>query len=158
MFANLEYFKVNPESSRRAYLSGGVELLKFQSEVISDHAKNMVHAIDSESRRLDETHPRFKSLFHWCRAVYFGDILPHLKGLKQYFKRPPLPTWSNYQLWIFVSQVYLVELDYRVNQWKKGNRQHLSLHNLVFRDPKDFIPGNWHRFADFWMPFITYMP
>ena len=132
---------------------------------------SVIRAIDYKNRRLDHEHPNYKNLFEWCQACYFGDIFPHLRvrkatsiivhgsGGKTYQKYfPPQLEWSDHQLWHFVSTVYSLELDYRLKQWHKGNRTPLPLGHLIFRETKDFLPGNWLFFYQFWLPFVRFMP
>ena len=146
-------------------------LLQEQAKYNQQPSERPIRAIDYMNRRLDAHHPKYRGLLEWCQAAYFGDIFPHLKvrkatsilvtNLKQqsYIKCfPPQLDWSDYQLWHFVSTVYSLELDYRLKQWHRGNRTPLPLEHLIFRETKDFLPGNWHLFYQFWLPFIRFMP
>ena len=144
-----------------------------------------IRATDSEGTLLDNKHPRWQSLLHWCLDAYFGRIFNHLhigsdppdspvrsssrfdprkrpRPPRPVFRHPkircPNATDSNHYLWCFVSVVYSLELDYQIVQWKKGNRQPIRFDNLVLRYKADFQSGIWHRFCYFWEPFIRFLP
>ena len=130
-----------------------------------------VRATDWAGTTLNTEHHRWKCLLDWCLDAYDGKIFRNLQLSVRANASAPVSdrqVWpsirrpngldSDFYLWTFVSVVYRLELDYAIDQWKRGNRQPVNFTHLVLRHKSDFQAGMWHRFGHFWEPFIPFAP